>query len=114
MDSRALLASTPAVDAAIARVINAEAAARASVRHCQQQAEALVRAAEARARAIAEHAAHRTARVHEASDRLLAARMARVDAERSALATAKPDRVADTAVMAMAIERLADELTGSA
>jgi vacuolar-type H+-ATPase subunit H len=54
--------ATPEVDAAIARVLAAEQAARRAVEQCEAEARLRVEAAQARARRIAERAARRVAR----------------------------------------------------
>jgi vacuolar-type H+-ATPase subunit H len=100
------------VDAAIARVLQAEQAARERVAACERDAVAIVQQAREQARRIAARAARRTARVHARVSAALAARLADIEARRpSAAGGAEPATPGDPRIAAVA-ERLARELTG--
>jgi len=99
------------VDAAIARVLQAERDAREDVQRCAAQAEALVEKAHERARQIARRAAHRSVRVQRWSAAMLqrqldelAQRQARI--ERVAVQGDAPGE------LRRAVEALAAQLTG--
>ncbi len=100
-----------AADRAIACVLQAERDARVAVRACEQQSDSEVQAARERARVIAERAAVRVARVHRAVEARLDAALARIDAQRTVLATVVNDAPADPARLAAAVQALAHELT---
>jgi hypothetical protein len=98
-------------EAAMARVLAAERAAREALERCARHAAAIQEQAHARAKAIASAAARRVATVRGAMERRLAEGLARVRAlEREALADSEPDR-SENARLAAAIERHAEELT---
>lgn len=101
------------VDAAIARVLQAEQAARERVAACEREAVAIVQQAREQARRIAARAAQRTARVHARVAAALAARLAAIDARRprSPSGSAEFDE-ADGPRIAAVAGQLARELTG--
>ncbi len=113
MDDRVDPPALPEVEAAIMRVLAAEQAARAAVDRCRAEADTTLDDARRRAREIAERAARRTARVHHWTDASIAARIAALEEQRTALRRAAHDEDDGTA-LARAVERLADELSGSA
>lgn len=113
MEVRVDLPASPEVDAAIMRVLAAEQSARAEVERCKRSADQTVEDAQRRARDIAERAARRAARVHQWTDAAIAARVAALESQRTALLASAHD-ADDGSVLARAVERLADELTGSA
>ncbi len=100
------------VDAAIARVLQAERDARLDVQRCALEAEAIVERAHQRAREIARRAAHRSVRVQRWS---AAALKQQLDA--LARQQAEFDRVIVpagwAAPLGRAIETLAAQLTGA-
>jgi regulator of protease activity HflC (stomatin/prohibitin superfamily) len=98
-------------DAAIARVLAAERDARAAVAECALQAEGELQSARDRARAIAARSADRVARVQRSTDAQLDAALARIAAERAALAQPHGDPQVDARRLAAAVATLADELT---
>lgn len=101
------------VDDAIARVLAAEQSARAAVDACGADAEAIRKAARDRAHGIAERAAERAAAVHRWTDAAIRARVEALNRERAALrepAAPPPD---EPARISRALDRLAEELSGS-
>jgi hypothetical protein len=102
--------ATPEVDAAIARVLAAEQAARRAVEQCEAEARLRVQAAQARAHGIAERAARRVARVHRWTDTTIAARTEAINGERTALASADLARPNEARRLAEVLQHLADEL----
>jgi len=100
-----------AVGEAIARVLAAERDARVAVAACAEQAEAEGQAARERSRAIAARGAARTAAVQSALERALERLRRDHDAHRALLTTSGARAGDDTARLARAVERLADELT---
>jgi vacuolar-type H+-ATPase subunit H len=112
MNARVELPASPEVDAAIMRVLAAEQAARAEVERCKREAEQILEDAHRRGREIAERAARRVVRVHLWTDEAIAARVASLEAQRSALLKSAHEQDDGTA-LARAVERLADELAGS-
>ena len=105
-------AATAPVDEAIARVLEAERAARAAVAHCAEAAEALRQAARARAHAIAERAAERSAAVHRWTDASIRARIDELNRERAALAQPAGPAADEAQRLERALDRLAEELAG--
>ena len=105
--------ATPEVDAAIARVLAAEQAARQAVEQCQAEARSRVQAAQTRAHGIAERAARRVARIHRWTDATIAARTEALEAERAALARADPACPDEARRLAEVLQQLADELVCS-
>lgn len=100
------------VDAAIARVLDAERAARAAVEAAQQEAEAMRADARARDKRIAERAAGRIATVRAGMAGKRAARLAALEA---AAVGPDPQAVEDASALAhlaAAVAQLADELIG--
>jgi hypothetical protein len=104
------LIATPEVDAAIARVLAAEQAARRAVEQCEAEARQRVESAQAQARGIAERAARRVARVHRWTDATIAARTTAINAERAALTSADLARPDEARRLADVLQLLADEL----
>lgn len=102
--------ATPEVDAAIARVLEAEQAARQGIELCELEARQRVQLAQATAHRIAERAARRVARVHLWTDAAIEARSAELNAARAALATADFSRPGEASRLAHALRRLAAEL----
>ncbi len=100
-----------AADRAIACVLQAERDARVAVVTCERQSESEVQAARDRARVIAERAALRVAHVHRAVEARLEAALARIQAQRAALADTAADTPTDPARLAAAVQWLAHELT---
>lgn len=112
MNARVDLPASPDVDAAIMRVLAAEQAARAEVERCKRSAEQALEDAHRRAREIAERAARRVARVHRWTEAAIAVRLAALESQRAELLRSAGDGD-DGQAVARAVERLADELTGS-
>lgn len=104
-------AAAVAADAAIARVLAAERDARAAVAECVLQAERELQAGRERARLIAARGADRAVRVQHSAERRLTQAAARIASERDALSRVAGDPVADERRLAVAVERLADELS---
>jgi hypothetical protein len=102
--------ATPEVDAAIARVLAAEQAARRAVEQCEADARQRIEAAQVCAHGIAERAARRVARVHRWTDTTIAARTVTINAERAALASADLARPDEARRLADVLQHLADEL----
>ena len=102
--------ATPEVDAAIARVLAAEQAARHGIEQCEVEARQRVQAAQTTAHRIAERAARRVVRVHHWTDATIAARSAELTAARESLATADFSRPGDAARLERALKMLAGEL----
>lgn len=102
--------ATPEVDAAIARVLAAEQAARQAVEQCEVEARRRVESAQARAHEVAERAARRVARVHRWTDTTIATRTAAINAERAALVGANLARPDEARRLAAVLQQLADEL----
>jgi hypothetical protein len=99
------------VEAAIARVLDAERDARTAVAECARRAEALRADARATERRIAERAAARIAAIRVGMADKLAARLAAIEAHGVA---ADPQAVQDEAARQRlddAVARLADELS---
>ena len=101
------------VEAAIARVLQAERDARDRVEHCAREAEAIVESAREQARQIARRAAHRSIRVQRWSAATLRQRLAEL-AEQQARAERDAPPAAMAEQVAAAVQRLAAELTGAA
>jgi hypothetical protein len=104
-------ATTETADAAIARVLTAERDARAAVAECALQAERELQAGRERARLITARGADRVASVQRSIERQLTAALARIGAERAALAQPHADAQLDASRLAAAVDTLADELT---
>jgi hypothetical protein len=101
-----------AVEAAIARVLDAERAARAAVEASQREAESIRADARAREKRVAERAAARIAALRAATAERRAARLAAIEAE---AVGPDPQAAQDEAArtrLASAVDRLADELIG--
>lgn len=105
-------AATAPVDDAIARVLEAERAARATVAQCAEEAEATRQAARARAHAIAERAAERAAAVHRWTDASIHARIDELNRERDDLLQPAGPAPDEPQRLARALDRLAEELAG--
>jgi hypothetical protein len=100
------------VEAAIARVLDAERAARAAVEASQREAEAIRAAARTRDKRIAETAAARIAAIHAAMTERRAARLAAIEAEAVGPDPQAAEDEAARAHLDQAVGRLADELIG--
>ena len=102
----------PGDEAAMARVLAAERKGREALEQSRREAAHILHDARAAAKAISARAARRTANVRAAMERRLAARLAEIVAqERVALLAGELDPAA-RASLALAIDRLAAELTG--
>lgn len=100
------------VEAAIARVLDAERRARAEVAASQQTADGIRADARARDKRIAETAAARISAIRASTAKRRAARLAAIDAEAVGPdPQAEQDEAARTN-LASAVDRLADELIG--
>ena len=108
LQERMPAATAQAADAgvAIARVLEAERAARAATQNAEGQAAALLQAAREAARRIGARAARRSAYVHDWAEAQIAARLAALDADRALLTALHPDAAADAAHVRAATQRL--------
>lgn len=97
------------VEAAIARVLAAEAAAVLAVRNAEIEAQHCLEAARARARRIAEHTSERLQRISLRIDAHCAREVARISATATA---AKPDIEHNLQRLNQIVEALAADLTG--
>jgi hypothetical protein len=104
--------SAARVDEAIVRVLEAEQTARAAVVQYTSDAEQIRAQARVRAHAIAERAAERVARVHRWTDSTIRKRVDQLNGERSALQGAEPLDPDEPVRVALALDRLAAELSG--
>jgi hypothetical protein len=104
--------SQVAVEAAIARVLAAEADARIAVQDARAAAEARAEAARAATRAIAQRTLSRIATVRMEFERRIAEDVAALNAEAEALAGAPTLSPAELAALERALAALAAELTG--
>lgn len=104
--------SQVAVEAAIARVLAAEADARIAVEDARDAAEARAEAVRAASRSIAQRTLSRIASVRTEFDRRIAARVAELNAEAEALAGAPTPSPAELAALERALAALATEITG--
>lgn len=100
------------VDAAIARVLQAERDARASVERCAREAELLVEQANERARQIARRAAQRSARVQRWSAAMLQRELDQVAREQTRIEQVV-DRAYGAEQLRRAVETLAAQITGA-
>lgn len=100
------------VEAAIARVLEAERDARNAVAASQREAEAIRAAARARDKRIAETAAARIAAIHSATAERRSARLAAIEAAGVGPDPLAADDKAAGTRLDQAIARLADELIG--
>lgn len=100
------------VEAAIARVLDAERAARAAVETSQREAEAIRADARARDKRIAEQAAARIAAIRAGTATRRAARLGAIEAEAVGPDPQAADDEAARARLDDALGRLADELIG--
>lgn len=101
-------------DAAIARVLCAEAEAGEAIARCEAEAEHIAEAARARIRALTDRTDRRIRAVVSAFERERAARLAEIEAEASAMAgppVLSPDMLAG---LERAVRALACELSGGA
>jgi hypothetical protein len=110
--THAPLPSQVAVEAAIARVLAAEADARIAVQDARAAAEARAEAARAATRSIAQRTLSRIAAARTEFDRRIAAEVADLNAEAEALAGAPTLSPAELAALERALAALANELTG--
>lgn len=99
------------IDAAMARVLQAEQAARAAVARAQAEADAIAEAARAEQRALAERTRRRAQRVREAFARRLQAELGVLAAETHAADQPAPPSPATAAALDRALARLAAALT---
>ena len=104
---------TAVADAAIARVLAAEAAARDDVATAEREAEALRDDARRRARRIAERGERRTRDARRRHEAAVAREVARLEAESDAQGHAQPLTDADRARIERAVAAVAAMLTGS-
>lgn len=102
-----------AVDAAIARVLDAEARAHAEVERAAREADSLVDDARARARAIGERAEARVRRARHAYETAIATEVARIEVEAAAQEREHPLDQSDRDRVARAVARVAADLTGA-
>lgn len=100
------------VDAAIARVLQAERDAREDVERCARDAETLVEQAHERARQVARRAAHRSVRVQRWSAAMLQRRLDEL-AERQARLAQASVQAGTPGLLQRAVEALAAQLTGT-
>ena len=110
MPNGASLPPDSAVDAAIARVLDAERVARDAVMEAEAEAVRLNEDARARARTIAERCERRIRSVLAVHDAHVAERIAMLDAEAASLGRPHMLDADETARLARAVEALADEL----
>ena len=103
-----------AIDAAIARVLDAESRARDRLAADMRACEAIVDDARQRARAIGERAEARSRKARAAFEAAIARDIARIDAEVATHGSAYSLDAADRAHVARAVARLADDLAGRA
>jgi vacuolar-type H+-ATPase subunit H len=104
-------ADAASVDAAIARVLQAERDAREDVQRCAREAESLVEQAHERCRQIARRAAHRSVRVQRWSAAMLQRQLDELEAQQARLGqSAAPPRAPGE--LQHAVEALAARLTG--
>lgn len=101
-----------AVDAAMARVLQADAAAAVAVLAAREQAQRFEELSRQRARAVAERARSRVARAHRRVEAALQAALAAIAAEAQALGRHDAPDAADMAAVQRAVDQLAAELTG--
>jgi hypothetical protein len=101
------------VEAAIARVLDAERAARAAVEAAQREAEAIRAEARARDKRIAETAAARIAAIRAGMAEKRAARVAAIEAAATAPDPQAADDAAARARLDEAVAGLADEMIGA-
>jgi hypothetical protein len=112
--AEASAAENETADNAIARVLGAERDARSAVAECGRQAERELQAARERVRSISARGAERVARMQRSIDSQLTAALARIAAERVALAQPAGNRELDATRLRSAVDTLADELTRGA
>jgi vacuolar-type H+-ATPase subunit H len=112
MPTDASLPSNRAVDAAIARVLEAEQAARDAVLAAEREAEQLTEEARGRARAIGERCERRIRSVLAVHDAHAAAHIAALDAEAATLGRPHALDADEVAEVRRAVLALAAELTG--
>jgi vacuolar-type H+-ATPase subunit H len=112
MPTDASLPPDTAVDAAIARVLEAERAARDAVLAAEGEAARLNEEARARARTIAERCERRIRSVLAVHDAHAAAHIAALDAEAASLGRPHVLDAAEVEQVRRAVEALAAEMTG--
>lgn len=100
------------VEAAIARVLDAERAARAAVETAQREAEAIRAEARARDKRIAERAAARIAAIRAGMAERRAARLAAIEAQAIGPDPQAAEDEAARERLDQAVARLADEMIG--
>ena len=98
------------VDAAIDRVLDAEARARDEINHCRGEALTILRQARSRARGVSQRTDRRIGQVHLISDTALKARLDAI-AEKSRALSDPPRLTAELEIrLEQAIERLITEI----
>jgi hypothetical protein len=100
------------LDAAIARVLGAERAARAAIAACEHDGEVVRAEAQQRARRIAERATSRIAAIHTGMAAQIAERVAAIEAERSGIDPQTGNARWRAEELEAAVARLADALIG--
>ena len=105
-------ARSHAADAAIARVLHAEADAVQAIEQARQQTLHIADAARVGARAVAERTERRIRAVVAAFERQLAERLAEIDAEAVAIARPHEPTADELAALGRAVGALAQELAG--
>ena len=104
-------ADAASVDAAIARVLQAERDAREDVQRCAREAESLVEQAHERARQIARRAAHRSVRVQRWSAATLQQRLDELAVQHARIGESSA-QAREPGELQRAVEALAAQLTG--
>ena len=99
-----------AAEAAIARVLAAERAAREAIEQARREVDAIVERARLGARALDERTARRIRAVVDAFERELAKRLAEIEAAGEQAARAQPFSQDETAALQRAVRALAAEL----
>ncbi len=101
------------VDAAIARVVAAEQAAKASIAAAREEAAALAEQSRAAARALADRTQQRIRRLRAAFERQVDGEVAALDAQGRALAGDDAPDAAELERLERAVASLAAQLTGA-
>ena len=102
-----------AAEAAIARVLNAERAAREAVAQARQEVDGIVERARLDARALDARTERRVRAVIGAFERDLAERLARIQAATEQAARAQPFSADDDAALRRAVRAVAEELVAA-
>jgi hypothetical protein len=114
MSSADSLSSTDAVEAAIARVLASERAARDAVARDRDEAAAMTEAARGEARALHDRTERRMRALRAAFERKVSTELAALEAEAAALVKHEELSADEQARVARAAAALAAELTGGA